>query len=175
MGGTAKPARFNPATEVQWYYSGYYERLLNAGERGWKGGPGRQVGKHHQLSSDVAADLIPRYRGFTLTAELRSSRPGLSGQQIQAELWYFPTPPGIQRAGQIGSKTTTSGEVRRYTRRNDSLQRRGSSIGEDIRRVVTLPKMDAERFVAHDTASRNVGFQQLREAMSRPISTPMRD
>ena len=150
---------------------------MDAPERGWKNGYARDtiLGKKHALSSSAAADLIPRYRGFILTAEPRSSRPGLSGQQIQAELWYFPVPPGVIRAGQIGRKTTTSGEVRQYARKNDSLQRRRSMLGEDIKRVVMLPRIDAERFVAHDAASRTVGFQQLREAMSRPISTPMRD
>jgi hypothetical protein len=158
-----------------------YERLLDAPERGWKSGKskGTVLEKKHELSSSLAADLIPRYRRFILTAEPRSSRPGLRGQQIQAEMWYFPVPPIIIKTGgnHIQRYTTRSGEVHEYPgiRKNDSVGRQVGRLGEDLRRVVTRPRLEAERFIAHDAASRTIGFSQMRQATMHPISTPMRD
>jgi hypothetical protein len=156
-----------------------YDRLLDANKRGWKGSRKLQLGRHHELASSVAAEFIPRYRGFILTAEPQSSRPGIRGQQIQAELWYFPTPPVIKRAGRETSSYNVdkSGEKHhyRYTTRKEYIAGGRHKSGEDIRRIVTQPRMEREVFLAHDAASRTVGFNQLRQAMMRPISTPMRD
>ena len=137
-----------------------YERLLDAPKRGWKNGYARGtiLGKKHELSSSFAANLIPRYRGFILTADAKSSGRGTIGQ-IQAELWYFPLTPQSNKAGE---------NYRAVNRFRDDY-------GDTIKRIVTKPNFEAGRFASADAASRTIGFNQLREAMSRPISTPMRN
>lgn len=69
-----------------------YERLLDAVDRGWKGQhlPGGSIGAGHKLSPEGEELLKPRYKGFVMTADTISSKPGDLGQ-LQAELWYFPS------------------------------------------------------------------------------------
>lgn len=150
-----------------------YERLLDAKERGLKPGSGNYV-----LSSELAKSLIPRYRGFILTATPKSSRPGEFGQ-IQAELCYFPVPPSLEKAGrtQHHSYKLKSGDVIRYTTtlRNDYIKRNNNQEGKAINRVVTQARIERELFIQAHEESRRIGFDVLRKAMMHPISTPMRE
>ncbi len=150
-----------------------YERLLDAKDRGLKPGSG-----NHVLSSELVESQKANYRGFILTATPISSRPGNLGQ-IQAELWYFPVPPSLEKAGKTrhGSYKLKSGEVIGYTAtsRNDYIKRKNHQEGKAINRVVTQPRIERELFIqAHET-SRRIGFDVLRQAMMQLISTPMRD
>src|SRR4051794_1133380 len=71
-----------------------YKRLLDARERGWSSSSREmRLDNVPHVSPELAAGYLPKFKGFTLTAEPRSSQPGLRGQQIQAELWYFPLKP----------------------------------------------------------------------------------
>ncbi|HSX53280.1 MAG TPA: hypothetical protein VLF90_02845 [Patescibacteria group bacterium] len=123
-----------------------YERLLDARQRGWKI-PGRGI---FQLTSRFAGELIPRYRGFRLTAEPKSSKPGILGQ-IQAELWYYPVPL--------------------YGKNKNSGRGRHGNHGETIKRRATEPKMEKEKFIEHDKVARIMGSSLLREAMRGPYSS----
>jgi hypothetical protein len=155
-----------------------YERLQDAPKRGWNVGPG-----NYKLSSEVAQELIARYRGFTLTATPKSSRPGRLGQ-IQAELWYYPVPVSIHtmKEGTVvkSHNELKSGEKSReyaYLTKRDYtyLRKNRSSSGESVRRVVTKPRVETERFIEHDAAARRIGFQLLRQQMMHPITTPMQE
>jgi hypothetical protein len=153
-----------------------YDRLLDARERGWKIGRGQGS---FRLKSELAEELIPRYRGFTLLANPKSSRPG-SLSQIQSELWYYPTP--LYVASHIGSEAkssnrTKSGEIReyQYTTTQDHIRPSSAYHRGEIRRIVARPKMETERFIEHDASARRIGFQVLRQQLMHPISTPMQE
>ena len=128
-----------------------YERLLDAPDRDWS----NASGKANTLSLKNAEGFAPRYKGFILTADARSSGRGSIGS-IQAEMWYAPL---------IGKKDKDSANYRRLR----------DSYGRTINRVVTKPKIQAEKFEAVNKESRKIGFDQLRKGMMNPISAPMRD
>ena len=102
-----------------------YERLLYADQRGWVGEPKMQVGKIREVSPQIAGEYVPKYKGFTLTAELRSSKPGLRGQQIQAELWYFSlTPHSIE----IGENYRAANRFQKSTWRYDQADSKKTKV-----------------------------------------------
>jgi hypothetical protein len=95
-----------------------YERLLDAHERGWAGErrSGMMIGRKRALSTTLKPLLIPRYRGFTFTAQARSIARGSLGQ-ITAELWYFPLTPRVVQ----GKKGNTL--IRQCDQRGEALGR----------------------------------------------------
>ncbi|MES2971628.1 MAG: hypothetical protein V4702_04870 [Patescibacteria group bacterium] len=151
-----------------------YERLLDAKDRGWTMPRPSGSFERTQLGFE---QKVNRYLGFIFDAEAYSSGTGVKGR-IAAELWYYPLPQLLKKAGSITVYTavTKNGDVSTYTSvaKKDSYKTL-KNRGEAIRRVVTKPRLDAERFLAaHDVACA-IGFSVLRDAMRAVISTPMRD
>jgi len=130
-----------------------YERLLDARQRGWAM-PYRTIPK---LANEFAEELIPRYRGFVLTADAKSSGKGTVGQ-IQAEMWYYPMPLRV--------RSRSHGKI---------TLRRDYSTGETLRRVVSRPRLEEEKFIELDATARRIGVSLLRQSLVHPIYTPMRD
>lgn len=124
-----------------------YDRLLDSRVRGWKMPKGQGTFQRTQPGSDEA---IGRYLGFIFDAEAFSTSGGSKGR-IEAELWYYALPLKISDRGYIGK----------------------NNKAEAIRRVVTKPRLDTERFVAGHDTSCAIGFRVLRAAMRSAISTPM--
>jgi hypothetical protein len=116
-----------------------YERLLDARERGWQLGKG--PGKF-ELSGESAQSRIEKYKGFSFTADAKSSGRGVIGQ-IQAELFYYPV--------------------------YDRPERHYDKEGKGVTRILTKPKIERERFIQLDETSRRIGFEVLKEAMKHPM------
>ncbi len=152
-----------------------HERLLDARERGWR----LRRGNYSKFQTEAAASIIEKMIGFTFTANASSSRKRNAGQ-IQAEIWYYPIPPVLLKAGH-------QKRVRRYsdvthqdelvvtrTLKEDSLYRL-DRLGKGIIRVVTHPRIDTGKFIQHDADSRQVGSEVWKRAISHPFKTPMQN
>ncbi len=154
-----------------------YDRLLDANQRGWKFKSRAQT---HKLQSDISKAQIPNYRGFVFTGDAKSSGRGTIGQ-VQAEIWYYPLPKNLRIDPEgklhIGFNTTKSGERRyySYTNKKDIEIIGAKAYGEAMRRIVTMPKLEAEKFIALNETARRIGFAVLRDALSHQISTPMQE
>lgn len=151
-----------------------YERLMDANERGMH----FQHSRYRPPLSETNAPLKMRYVGFSLAADARSSGRGSVGQ-IQAELWYYPVSFDFIPKGTIRIKrsTTSSGEERLYTSQSkkDHIYKHSYYSDMVIRRVVTKPKLEEERFIEFDETARRIGFKTLQKAMIHPLIVPMRD
>src|SRR5205085_931467 len=117
-----------------------------------------------------------KYHGFILSADANSSGRGTIGQ-IQAELWYYPIPLTLhtQKGEIITVKQAYSGEKRDYVAHKDYVKHNTAYVGETIRRAITKPKLETEKFIEFDKRARRIGYQVLRQQMVTAISTPMRD
>lgn len=133
-----------------------YDRLLDAKDRGWKLG----AGNGYKLSQEWNLDKVERYVGLALVANARSSGRGIIGQ-VQTELWYYPIPDSLS------SQVRKDGTVRFHTNT-------AKYAGTSVRRVITKPKLETEKFRELDETARRIGFNTLRDAMLNSITTPHR-
>lgn len=173
IGNLLRPPNYNgtPRDITLTTMSDPYDRLLDARERGWQFSHKGKIGAERTEPESVRG----KYIGFIFDAEAHSTDFRKRGR-ISAELWYYPTSRAIHKAGtKASSYITKDGEKHQYLRSKDSSFSKGASVGESIRRVVTRPKYDKERFAAAHDTSRSVGFIILAQAMRQAVTTPMRD
>ena len=132
-----------------------------------------------RFAPDKAESMIEKLIGFTLIAEPYSTKTKDLGQ-IQAELWYYPLSPHIVKAGTpikrtyFDHSTYTHVTVETGVVKKDRLSR-PDPYGKGIKRVITVPKYDTEKFIALDEDSRRMGLAVFRSNLAHPISNPMRD
>ncbi|MEK7070973.1 MAG: hypothetical protein AAB966_04150 [Patescibacteria group bacterium] len=129
-----------------------YERIHDANSRGWrfnKEGSSRP----RTLPIEYVEEYKPRYVGFSFIADALSSGKGQVGQ-IQTEIYFCPRVE--------------------YRSKSHNYKPCRSFYGP-LNRVVLQPRIETERFIAFNEASRRIAFQVLREGMTHPLSTPMRD
>lgn len=143
-----------------------YERLLDAHERGWK----LKGAGSYERTAEYSKGLINRYHGFSLTANAKSSGRGTVGQ-VQAELWYFPLRRRLEKAGTQTTRlyVDKTGNTREHIRssQKDYLYKY-DPLGEGLRRVVSVPKIETEKFMRMYETARKIGFETLRQAMMHP-------
>ncbi len=133
-----------------------YERLLDARERGWA----LSKGAAHRMTNEHNLEQSERYVGLSLTADAKSTRRREVGQ-VQAELWYGPVPTRPQSHLRLDN---TKGRIIHSAPYG----------GQPIKRVITKPKLETEKFIELDQTARRIGFEVLREAMRHPIIAPHR-
>jgi len=141
-----------------------YDRLLDARSRGQKFPKGAS---NFARNGSITDELIARCLGFVFTAETNSLAIGSKPAQIQAELWYYPTPPVIKAVGRK-TRTLASGEVTEYTVTKDYVVPR-QETDPAIRRVTTLPKRETKNFIVPDESARKVGLSALQQAIALTI------
>ena len=126
-----------------------YEQLLTARERGWKFNHGKTS---QQISSKE--NVTNSLKGFTFIADAHSNGRGIIGQ-IQAELWFS--------------------EVPAYEKKNNTQLQKNTTAygGRSVRRIITKPKIEEEKFYKLQKESERIGWAVLRAEMMRPITTPM--
>lgn len=145
-----------------------YEKLLSARDREWK-----LTSRGNLNRTGIDADqAIAHYFGVEFSAEAFTSSQRSAIGLVTAEMWYYPPPRAVRRAGKVQSKSyqVKSGEVRTgyYTATRDYVNVKRSS-GETIRRVVTQPNYEADKFIELDERSRRIGFELAREAIRHPL------
>ena len=159
LGGLIRPPKFNGTIEniELVVMDSPFERLLDARERGWK-----LVGCGTPSHDD---EVIESHRGFTLLADARSTGRGIIGQ-IQAELWF--------------SKVSVRTQLRKHYHKNGDIlfyphwsKNTGNNGGTSVKRRMTIPKIESDKFIELHETSRRIGFEVLRDAMSHPIVQPM--
>ncbi|MEO8785105.1 MAG: hypothetical protein ABI221_02195 [Candidatus Saccharimonadales bacterium] len=157
-----------------------YERLLDAAARGVKSSrQGGQLGEKNVLSNKYSVEHTQEYKGFILQANASSSGRGLIGR-IQSELWYAPLSPRIRNAGTVVQQTyiTKAGVEHIYRREfNEDYvwTINVDSYGRVIKRWVSRPEYDPDKFVELNETSRKIGLTVLQKALQYPIVAPMRD
>lgn len=169
--GLLRPAKFNGRiVDIKLIMMNKpYQRLLDANQRGWNvGGSSR----NRTLRTNDAESLEDRYKGFIFIADARSTGRGSMGQ-IQTELWYYPVPPKVIKAGSIitGYNRLKSGEVRKYAyvSTKDRLERANGVDTKAINRVVAKPKIETEQFIRLDETARLFKFEALRQSMANSV------
>lgn len=128
-------------------------RLQDANERGWTFMQGKGSGQPTKFSqTDRNKLLFDLWKGFTLTAEAKSSGRGTIGE-IRTELWYMPLPTDLN-----------------HGRAHQNVGRNG---GSTVRRFVARPKLDTDKFTEFHERSQRIGLEVLRANLKNPISVPM--
>jgi hypothetical protein len=136
-----------------------YAQMLSARERGWAFGS--SIGR----SGTSKEYVIDSCRGFTLIADALSTGRGVIGQ-IQAEFWLCEVP----RSNSVKIYSLKSGEKRKFVHNYKQTHNYG---GLSVRRVITKPKLEVEKFYELQENSRRIGFEVLRTQMMHPIVQPM--
>ena len=145
-----------------------YDRLLDANQRGWTFK--KSSSKNLELTNELNQKLlVPRYRGFALTAETHSSGRGVVGQ-IQAEMWYYPVPFLAIKAGKVHRDhfVRKDGSISEHTYRSrkDSVTRNNASPYA-LRRVITKPKFEKNDFIKLEATNRRIGMIALGDLRDR--------
>ena len=126
-----------------------YQKLLSAANDGWK-----LPGPRYIRNAENINVQEKYYKGFYLTANAQSTGRGTIGEIITA-LWYIPAP---------------------FKKRDDNKKLRKSSDDYGaVRRIVSVPKIEADHFSALNEKSRKIAYEVLRREMSNPILNPFRN
>jgi hypothetical protein len=143
-----------------------YDRLLDANERGWSLQSTASSAGVKITDPVNQQHIIPKMRGFVFVADASSSKGGVISQ-VQAEMWYYPLPLNIANAGvtKHGSYTLKDGTVAEsfWTTKTARISDKASPSAA-LRRVITRPKTETDKFIEHDEAARRIGFSVLRNA-----------
>lgn len=139
-----------------------YDRLLDLKERGWK------LNKSRLGNPTSQSDVVDSFQGFTFIADALSSGRGTIGQ-IQAEIWYNCVPlqkrPARYTAEDGTSKTARTGPK--------TAKIVSHTAGASVQRRVTIPRIEADKFIQLNETSRQIGFEVLKQNMMHPIIQPI--